>query len=81
MNLPWIHAGLPSIMIPSEKDGNCFSRGLRIIACFRCDKLLHGHRDWKMFCMHSDRFIDQEGFSYLSLFSDSFTKSSMMITI
>lgn len=40
MNLPWTHAGLPSITIPSDKDDNGLPYGLQITTRFMDDEML-----------------------------------------
>lgn len=40
MNMPWTHAGMPTITIPSDKDRNGLPHGLQITACFQNDEML-----------------------------------------
>jgi Asp-tRNA(Asn)/Glu-tRNA(Gln) amidotransferase A subunit family amidase len=42
MNLPWTHAGLPSITLPAGQTGNGLPLGLQLIAAFDCDEQLLG---------------------------------------
>ncbi|HSN73910.1 MAG TPA: amidase [Anaerolineae bacterium] len=42
MNLPWTHAGLPSITLPAGRAGNGLPLGLQLVAAFNCDEQLLG---------------------------------------
>jgi Asp-tRNA(Asn)/Glu-tRNA(Gln) amidotransferase A subunit family amidase len=42
MNLPWTHAGLPSITLPAGRAGNGLPLGLQLVAAYDCDEQLLG---------------------------------------
>jgi len=42
MNLPWTHAGLPSITLPAGRAGNGLPLGLQLVGRFGEDEALLG---------------------------------------